>query len=668
VTVARQVLLLGLAGVDWSLLRPLLDSGRLPSLGRLLERSATGRLRSLQPQFEPLLWTSAATGRRADAHRVLDAEDPASAGVARPLSSLTRRAPALWHCLHEAGREVLLVNWPVTFPAEPVRGCCVSDLFFRLAGTPDGLEPPPRAAVSPPAQAPELLDLRLSPSALRPDELAFFAEPVDGDPLIPRLAVRVAEQVSVHGVTMHLLGRRSWPLVMVRYDLLNALGPDFMACHPPQLPWVPDRAFARYRDTMTHAAVYLDRQIGSLLQALPDDTGVVLFSERGLLADDQRPATAELAAQRGGLPWFGDHGVVALAGPGIARGAETQGAGLLDLAPTVLSWLGLPLPDGLEGRVLAEAFASDRRARVAGRPPPVPEHCGGHAPDRPLSDEESAWLRARWRETGVETRGRDAAAERVEHDRQFALAMVHIDAGRPARALPVLESLHRHLPDDDRVRLHLARCRQACGDLAGARDLLEAVVAHPQVRPLELMALARLYRAEGREDEALASLFRAEQAVGERPAVHCRIGEVYLQMGRLDEARRGFAKALERDPEHAESRVGLARLALAEGEIDAAVDHALQAVEHKRQLAGGHYWLARALVAAGRPEQAAAAYETLLSLSPGHVPGRRELADVLERLGRSDEAGAQRERLRRLETQERMTRSTRELMSRSPSA
>lgn len=667
-TVARRVLLLGLGGADWSLLRPLLDSGQLPCLAGLMERAASGRVRSLQPQFDPLLWTSVATGRRADAHRVIDVASIGPEGQPQTLSALTRRVPALWNLLADAGLESLVINWPVTFPAEPVPGCCVSDAFFRLAGDPSGLLSPPDTAVSPANLLPELIDLRLSPAGLRADELQFFAQSAgEADPMMARLAVRLAEQISVHGVTMDRLARQDWRLMMVRYDLLDTLGPEFMACHPPQLAWLPDEAFERYGTTMAQAAIYLDHQLGCLLEALPEDTGVVVFSQRGLLADAQRPGSAEVAARKSGQPWYRDHGLLMMDGPGIAEGAEPQGAGLLDLAPTVIHWLGLDLPDGLEGRVLAEAFETPTPVRLSGRPTPALERrCGGHPGARQLSEPERVWLGARWRETGIDPDSGADGARRpiaaIERDRQFTLAVVHMDAGRPKKAEPLLESLHRQLPDDERIQLHLARCRQACGDFAGARQLLEAVVDHTQVRPNELMALARLYHAEGRHDDALASLFRAEQAEGERATVHCRIGEVYLEMARLDEAERGFGKALERSPDHAPALVGMARLRLAVGEVDSAVDHALRAVEAHREMIPGHYWLARALVAAGRPEQAAVAFETLLNLRPGHVPARRELAELFDRMGRSDAAAEQRAEADRLETQERMRRSKRELM------
>ena len=46
-----------------------------------------------------------------------------------------------------------------------------------------------------------------------------------------------------------------------------------------------------------------------------------------------------------------------MAGPGIAAGVDLGECSTLDLAPTMLHLLGLPVPDYMPGRILDEAFA-----------------------------------------------------------------------------------------------------------------------------------------------------------------------------------------------------------------------------------------------------------------------------------------------------------------------
>lgn len=663
-TTARRAVLLGLSGADWSLLRPLLDDGRLPTLAALTAEGVHGSLRTLQPQFEPLLWTSIASGRRADAHRVLASRDD---GGARPLSALSRQVHCLWHHLAGEKRRSLLVNWPVTYPAEPVHGVCVSELFFRLAGTPEGLEAPPPGSIHPAAITAELSALRISPAHLSAEELGFFAaELADSDPLLERLAVSLAEQLSVHAVSLSLLARDDWDLAMLRYHFLAGLGPQFMACHPPHLSWVPDEVFERYRTTMTHAAIYLDHLLGHVVRHLNADDLLVVFSERGMLADTQRPKTVEVAARAAGAPWYRDQGVLIIAGPGIDPAGGLFGANLLDLAPTLAHGLGLRIPHGLEGRVLVEAFRAGDSPAPARLPPPPLAARGGHPESRQLSEEEAALLKTFWRETEVDrsTGDEPGATTHSDLDRLFCLAVVHLDAGRPDRALPIWQHLHQERPDDERVMLHLARCFQATGKLDAARELLEQVVADPEIRPRELMELARLHLANDQPDHALACLFRAEQAEGERAPVHCRIGQVYLHLQRFDDAERAFTKALERDPDHPDSVLGMARTRLGQGRAGEAVDAALRAVELNPQPAAYHRYLGMMLEAADLREQAVTAFEAALARRPNDRVALQRLSHLLERAGRSEDAAMYAERLRRLDVVDQLSRSARESLRR----
>ncbi len=49
-------------------------------------------------------------------------------------------------------------------------------------------------------------------------------------------------------------------------------------------------------------------------------------------------------------------GVLILSGSGVKPGTELAGASILDLTPTLLHALGVPVPEALDGRVLVEAF------------------------------------------------------------------------------------------------------------------------------------------------------------------------------------------------------------------------------------------------------------------------------------------------------------------------
>lgn len=80
-------------------------------------------------------------------------------------------------------------------------------------------------------------------------------------------------------------------------------------------------------------------------------------------------------------------GVFMALGPGIQPGVRMEPITLLDIAPTALYALGLPVPEDLEGRVAQQAFKSEYLAQrpIALGPPTVPP--GGAAPV-PAKEEE----------------------------------------------------------------------------------------------------------------------------------------------------------------------------------------------------------------------------------------------------------------------------------------
>lgn len=55
-------------------------------------------------------------------------------------------------------------------------------------------------------------------------------------------------------------------------------------------------------------------------------------------------------------------GVVGLRGPGVLPGVKLEGASLLDPTPTILHYLGLPVPEYMDGRVLTDAFSDEFNA------------------------------------------------------------------------------------------------------------------------------------------------------------------------------------------------------------------------------------------------------------------------------------------------------------------
>jgi tetratricopeptide (TPR) repeat protein len=642
-----RLLVIAWENADWTLLQPLLDRGLLPNLAALIRRGAIGDLATLQPQLEPLLWTSLATGTRADRHGVLHAWQASAGHQLQATNSTSVARPALWDCVSGCNEIPLVVNWPLTYPAFSRTGVIASELVCRLAGDTSGLEPLAEGAVSPKTWSANLEELRFSPAEVDPSSLAYFvphweSAAKDADPLLNRVRVAIAETVTTHAAMTEMLTRSDWRLAIVRYELLALLGPAFFALHPPQLHYVADADYDRYCGVLDAACRYLDLMLGVLIEMSPGDTEVMLISERGVSLGEHRPEDAETAFNTmGGAPWYRQHGIIVAAGDKIRQGAQIQGAGLLDIAPTALALMELPAPAGLDGRVLDELFVE---APLQASPPLTasPEAYGRH-----LSLSHIEALKNRRLETDAYLPEGDSetVSALIRQETEFNAAMVALDARDFRRARELLEYLHREHPDDERVAIHLARCRRRDGDSDGARALLDAVIDNPRLRPYELMQLARMDVAAGEHNAALVKLFRAEQAEGQRPQVHCQIGEVYLAMSRWEEAERAFKKAIERDARLALAWRGMTAVHLSQQRFPDAVQAALRAVELERKSPQGHYLLACALTEDGQYRLAIASCDTCLEVAPEHVGALQLAIKLHERGGHHDWAAEYRQRL-----------------------
>jgi predicted AlkP superfamily phosphohydrolase/phosphomutase len=89
------------------------------------------------------------------------------------------------------------------------------------------------------------------------------------------------------------------------------------------------------------------------------------------------------------------HGVFIGSGPAFAAGSIV-GARIIDLAPTILHILGVPVPADMDGRVLADALAPDLQARAV-----ETSVAAGHAVEQvDLTPEEQAEVEERLRALG----------------------------------------------------------------------------------------------------------------------------------------------------------------------------------------------------------------------------------------------------------------------------
>ncbi len=124
-----RLMILGLDGATFSVLDPMRQRGLMPNLDALLGRSAHGTLRSTIPPVTTAAWTTFMTGVSPWRHGVFDHRYYHAETQQMKVNHSGRcRVPTFWHLASEAGRSVVSLNLPGTFPPLKVRGVVVSGM------------------------------------------------------------------------------------------------------------------------------------------------------------------------------------------------------------------------------------------------------------------------------------------------------------------------------------------------------------------------------------------------------------------------------------------------------------------------------------------------------------------------------------------------------------
>jgi predicted AlkP superfamily phosphohydrolase/phosphomutase len=372
--VSRVTLLL-LDGASLEYIWTRAAEGRLPHFARLIDSGAAIDLATIRPTQPDPVWAAAATGMLPARNGVRSAAAYYARGDGRPIdllpdhcfshalvtfgvvrgvahSSAAWRTRPLWSILAQAGISVGFVRWPLTYPAPPVHGFLVADRFHDVIGSPLELDNraafPPDAA--PLARAAFLDDVRGA---------AEHAVAAQDSPWSRDVSYRTA---------MHTLRERWRPqVVAVRYQALDAVSHGHWAVGEarPTDAFEADRR--RSEQLLERAYLRMDAEVGAALEALAPDDLLLVISGFGMQALHPVKRLLGRVLGEGGLA--GTHerapdGFMLAYGRAVERGRRPRGA-IVDVAPTVLYYLGLPVGRDMDGYARADLFT---RAFTAERP------------------------------------------------------------------------------------------------------------------------------------------------------------------------------------------------------------------------------------------------------------------------------------------------------------
>jgi tetratricopeptide (TPR) repeat protein len=174
----------------------------------------------------------------------------------------------------------------------------------------------------------------------------------------------------------------------------------------------------------------------------------------------------------------------------------------------------------------------------------------------------------------------------------LGLARVHLAENNLHEAANKAEAAARLAPEDTELHVEalicLAEIQIARGDNAAAESSFAAAAAKTTQPAPALLALGRLYTADGKLPEAIDALERAAAALppnddGQRQAdlIFATLGKTYQAAGRPEEALTAYREAVRISPRNYHYLLQLGQICREQGQLDQALAHLLQAHEIK---------------------------------------------------------------------------------------
>lgn len=259
----NKLLVIGLDGAPFELIQQWTRSGHLPNLARLIEQGSFGVLRSTIPVHSPTAWASFITGLNPGNHGVFDFVRREMDGYRlRVIRADQIKGDSLWHLLGQNGRQVGVMNVPMTYPPEKVNGFLISGL-----GTPDYV-----TYTYPPEMSEEL-----NADDYRVNKKFFYTVDRQDEWLDDIFAI-----TKKRGETaVKLVKEKPWDFFMVVFrntdEICHFYWHHMDETHPKHDPDAPPK----YKTAILDLYQLVDKWVGEIVASAPEQTNVVLMSDHG---------------------------------------------------------------------------------------------------------------------------------------------------------------------------------------------------------------------------------------------------------------------------------------------------------------------------------------------------------------------------------------------------
>lgn len=263
-----RLLIVGLDGATFDLIRPWAAAGELPNITRLMAEGTSAALRSVPNQNSAPAWSSYATGKNPGKHGIYYFNERiAGTYSTRYLNGSFRHGESWWMIASRAGRHAVVINVPMTYPAEAVNGVVLAGLDAPGVDKP-GFSHPPELIKD--------LKARLGPYVIEPG-LPSLMKMGRRDLAVEALFDAASKRAAY---ARHLLMSQPWDVFHVTFTAPDNAHHFFWKDMDPTHPEHDPAEAAVYGDTIRQVYQHMDAIVGELA-ALAPGAAIMLMSDHG---------------------------------------------------------------------------------------------------------------------------------------------------------------------------------------------------------------------------------------------------------------------------------------------------------------------------------------------------------------------------------------------------
>jgi len=257
-----KVFCIGLDGATFDLIRPWVAEGRLPNIGRMMQKGVWGELESvLQPVSAPA-WTSFMTGKNPGKHGIFGFRKQKKNSYGELFVNRTLiRGLTLWNMLGKIGKKVIVMNVPITYPPEKVNGTIIC-----------GMDTPSTKSefTHPPHIMQDIEQLTGGDYKIHLHLGGYLTNDKRREKALQDIKRLTDTRAKVAD---HLLRTNAWDFFMLKFDNPDQVQHYFWR--------YLDKAESKFKDAIYSIYRHLDTTVGRLMEHVDENTITIILSDHG---------------------------------------------------------------------------------------------------------------------------------------------------------------------------------------------------------------------------------------------------------------------------------------------------------------------------------------------------------------------------------------------------